>query len=109
MHNSFECDGYSRLSITVFPAYQARNGTYDATFYVSSIFWDNSLEYLPTSALNVTFYVNNGTMTYGSLRPPFFIETKGRYCQLNWSVLDSHNLPPDWWLTFYVNAYLRNE
>jgi len=104
----FDCEGFSRLSVTVAPGYQARNGTYDVTLYVYAIGWGGAWEYLPTSALNVTFTVTNGVVDYDHPRP-LVLETKARGCTLFWSVLNSHNLPPDWWLTFTVYGYLRNE
>jgi len=104
--SSFQCGGFSRMGINVSPI-EASDGTYSVTLYAYEISWGTATESLPPSALNVTFTVYNRTMitVYSST---FITETKWSNCALRWKVIGTAP-PPNWWITFNVEAYLRNE
>ena len=106
--SNIECGGYSRMAINPKGAYPVTNGTYDITFYLWVIQWDGQNQFLPTGAINITIYVNKGVVGYIP-GPPFMTETKASQCRIIWAVAASHNVPPNWSVTFYVDVYLRNE
>lgn len=103
------CDGYSRLSISADGGF-ASEGTYSATVCMFAIQWPSTTqEFFSADAFNVTFIVSNGRANLQlPYPPPFVIETKGSKCTLEWELL-SGDVPPGWWISFPVHAYLRNE
>jgi hypothetical protein len=90
---------------------QAINGSFDVTLYVYGILWgENSWETVDTNALKMTLLAYNCTVGVARLwSKPFIIETKASYCTLYWAFFSGNTVPPDWWITFGVSAYLRNE
>jgi hypothetical protein len=106
----FDCGGYSRMAISVVGGYGSYSPLdWNATLCLYCIYWENSWEYLSHNYLNVTINVHNGFANIPFLPPPFITETKANYCTLWWMFLSTYNAPPNWWMTFTVNAYFRNE
>lgn len=103
------CGGYSRLAISVAPTAQVSDGTFFVSIYLSRIEWEGeSFESYGYSTVDVTFSADNGTVTSDSVRRSLIIETKGSWCYIYWGYTYVPQVP-DWWITFYVHAYLRNE
>lgn len=105
----FSIGGYSRMTLHVIPE-RAKVGDYDFTLYPYGIWWTqtSTFESLSPNDFNVTFYAHDGHLDVNE-HSPLMLETKGDYCGIFWTILNSHNLPSGWWVTFAVEAYLRDE
>jgi hypothetical protein len=116
------CGGYSKMVITMIPlniSDWSRN--YSITFSLTDLSWQappplyhgGISEYNFSGIQNITVEVSP---TFPQRPPwqywetnPTLIDVKAPYCIPYWSSASSPQAPANWWVTFDVYAYLRNE
>jgi hypothetical protein len=112
------CGGYSRLSLMARVTNTSMGPYRNVTVFLLSNYWMSTLygpnptciEWLNTNVYNFTVYSDaQGSYLYSSIAPSYVIETKAPYYSADFAVVSDFGLRANWWVTFDICAYLRNE